>query len=162
MMKGKRKCLWGARKREHKRFISAELDGEKTERGRRWSRSCYLIRKEGQVHRWSLLKVGWVGIWLEELSRDIRSTDREEDAAETCARRTKRSEDRLCLSPPPSPPVQLHVPSQPGGAPCEKKKKKEWNVYNNNYIKLVYSRRFSSSGDARLIRCTEGGSPHTL
>lgn len=43
-----------------------------------------------------------------------------------------------------------------------KKKKKEWNVYNNNYIKLVYSRRFSSSGDARLIRCTEGGSPHTL
>lgn len=124
MMKGKRKCLWGARKREHKRFISAELDGEKTERGRRWSRSCYLIRKESQVHRWSLLKVGWVGIWLEELSRDIRSTDREEDAAETCARRTKRSEDRLCLSPPPSPPVQLHVPSQPGGAPCEKKKKK--------------------------------------
>lgn len=44
----------------------------------------------------------------------------------------------------------------------KKKKKKEWNVYNNNYIKLVYSRRFSSSGDARLIRCTEGGSPHTL
>lgn len=45
---------------------------------------------------------------------------------------------------------------------CVKKKKKEWNVYNNNHIKLVYSRRFSSSGDACLIHCMEGCSPHAL
>ena len=102
----------------------SRVSGEKTERGRKWSRSCYLIWKEGQVHRWSWLKVGWVGIWLEELSCDIRSTDGEEDATETCARRTKRSQEHLCLSLPPSPPAQLHVPSQRGGALREKKKKK--------------------------------------
>lgn len=43
------------------------------------------------------------------------------------------------------------------GALCEKN---EWNVYNN--IVFVYYRTFLYRGDACLIHCKEGGSPHAL